>query len=159
LRHPRGGPVMTTTLTHVIDGSAWEGDGPATQEVVDPATEEVIARARRGTPEDVDRAVAAARRAAADWGRRTPQDRADALLAVPAVVEEHAAELAELESRNAGKPGGLAADDVAATVDTFRFMAGAVRAQVAVAAGEYVEGSTSTIVREPVGVVGAITPW
>ena len=150
---------MSTTLTHVINGEAWEGDGPATQEIVDPATEEVIAHARRGTSDDVDRAVAAARRAAADWGRRTPKDRADALLAIAAIVEEHATELAELESRNAGKPSGLAADDIAATVDTFRFMAGAVRAQTTVAAGEYVEGSTSTVVREPVGVVGAITPW
>ena len=77
----------------------------------------------------------------------------------PRSSRQHADELAELESRNTGKPSGLAADDVAATVDTFRFMAGAVRAQVALAAGEYVEGSTSTVVREPVGVVGAITPW
>ena len=148
-----------TVLSHVIDGAAWDGDGPATQEVVDPSTEQVIAHARRGTAADVDRAVGAARRASADWGRRTPKDRADALLAIAAVVDEHAAELAELESRNTGKPQGLAADDVAGTADTFRFMAGAVRAQVALAAGEYVEGSTSTILREPVGVVGAITPW
>ena len=119
---------MTTTLAHVIDGEAWEGDGPATQEIVDPSTEQVIARARRGTLDDVDRAVAAARRAAADWGRRTPKDRADPLLAIATALEEHAAELAELESRNTGKPSGLAADDVAGTVDTFRFMAGAVRA-------------------------------
>ncbi|WP_418057508.1 aminobutyraldehyde dehydrogenase [Pimelobacter simplex] len=146
-------------LDHHIDGAPWQGAGPATQEVVDPATGEVIAYARRGTAEDVDRAVAAARRAGADWGRRTPKDRADVLLAVAAAVEEHAAELVDLESRNAGKPLGLAADDVAGTADTFRFMAGAVRAQTALAAGEYVEGRTSTIVREPVGVVGAITPW
>lgn len=151
--------MTTTVLTHFIDGAAWEGEGSVTQEVVDPATEQVIAHARRGTAEDVDRAVAAARRAANDWGRRTPKDRSDALLSVASVIEEHSAELAELESRNTGKPNGLAADDVAGTIDTFRFMAGAVRAQVTLAAGEYVEGSTSTIVREPAGVVGAITPW
>ncbi|MBM0123725.1 aminobutyraldehyde dehydrogenase [Pimelobacter simplex] len=148
-----------TILAHVINGAPWEGDGPATQEVVDPSTGQVVAHARRGTAADVDRAVGAARRASADWGRRTPKDRADVLLAIAAIVDEHATELAALESRNTGKPQGLAADDVAGTADTFRFMAGAVRAQVALAAGEYVEGSTSTILREPVGVVGAITPW
>ncbi|GAB3861098.1 aminobutyraldehyde dehydrogenase [Nocardioides maradonensis] len=146
-------------LAHFVDGGAWEGSGPATQEVVDPSTGEVIALARRGTTEDVDRAVTAARRAAAEWRRRTPKDRADALLAVASVLEANAAELIELESRNAGKPLGLAGDDVAGTVDTFRFMAGAVRSQQSLAAGQYVEGSTSMILREPVGVVGAITPW
>lgn len=150
---------MTTVLDHFIDGAAWQGEGPATQEVVDPSTEQVLALARRGTVADVDRAVAAARRAGRAWGRRTPKDRADALLAVAAIVEKHAAELIELESRNTGKPLGLAADDVAGTVDTFRFMAGAVRAPLSLSAGEYVEGRTSMIVREPVGVIGAITPW
>jgi 1-pyrroline dehydrogenase len=150
---------MTTTLTHFIDGEAWEGEGPAAREIVDPSTEQVIAHARCGTADDVDRAVTAARRAAAVWGRRTPKDRAEALLAIAAAVEEHADGLAELESRNTGKPSGLAADDIAATVDTFRFMAGAVRTLTGAAAGEYVEGTTSTLAREPVGVVGAITPW
>ncbi|GAB7006398.1 aminobutyraldehyde dehydrogenase [Nocardioides sp. AN3] len=151
--------MTTTVLDHIIDGAPWQGDGPSTQEVVDPATEQVITHARRGTPGDVDRAVEAARRAAQEWGRRTPKDRADVLLAIAAIVEDHAAELARLESRNTGKPAGLADDDVAGTVDTFRFMAGAVRAQVGLGSGEYVEGRTSTILREPVGVVGAITPW
>lgn len=150
---------MTTVLDHFIDGAAWQGEGPATQEVVDPSTEQVLALARRGTVADVDRAVAAARRAGRAWGRRTPKDRADALLAVAAAVEQHAAELIELESRNTGKPLGLAGDDVAATADTFRFMAGAVRAPLSLSAGEYVEGRTSMVVREPVGVIGAITPW
>lgn len=146
-------------LDHFIDGASWSGDGEAKLQVVNPATEEVLAVARCGTESDVDRAVAAASRAFADWGRRTPATRAETLLQVAATVEEHADELAALESRNTGKPIGLAREDVAGTVDTFRFMAGAARAGLSLSAGEYVEGRISMVVREPVGVVGAITPW
>ena len=81
------------------------------------------------------------------------------LLRAAAVVEDAAEELAVLESSNTGKPLPLAREDIAACVDTLQFMAGAVRAQQTLAAGEYVEGRTSMVVREPVGVVGAITPW
>ncbi|WP_326709924.1 aminobutyraldehyde dehydrogenase [Streptomyces sp. NBC_01474] len=146
-------------LAHYIDGDPWQGTGEPTQEVVNPATGEVIAYARRGTAADVDRAVAAATAASDAWGRKTPKERADELLAAASVIEAHAQELADIESRNAGKPKELAAFDVAGTIDTFQFMAGAARAQLGVSAGEYVEGRTSMIVREPVGVVGAITPW
>lgn len=151
--------MTVPTLNHFIDGAPWEGAGAPTQEIVNPATEEVLAYARRGTAEDVDRAVAAAKAALADWGSRTPKSRSDALLQAAAVLEEHTDELLILELRNAGKPQGLASDDVAGTIDTFRFMAGAARSQLSLSAGEYVEGRTSMIVREPVGVVGAITPW
>ncbi|MGW1005070.1 aminobutyraldehyde dehydrogenase [Streptomyces sp. NPDC002520] len=146
-------------LGHFIDGTAWEGDGEATQAVVNPATGATIAYARRGTTYDVDRAVAAAMAASAEWGRKTPKERSDVLLTVAAVIEANTEELALLESRNAGKPMGLAREDVAGAADTFRFMAGAARAQLSLSAGDYVEGRTSMLVREPVGVVAAITPW
>ncbi len=152
MRHP-------VELTHFIGGAPWAGDGETTQDVVNPATGEVIARARRGTAQDVDRAVVAATAALAEWGRRPPKERADVLLAIAAVIEDHAEEMAAIESRNAGKPMGLARNDVAGTVDTFRFMAGAARARSSLSAGSYLEDRTSVILREPVGVVGAITPW
>ncbi|MEV0084732.1 aminobutyraldehyde dehydrogenase [Saccharopolyspora sp. NPDC050642] len=146
-------------LTHFVDGARWTGTGTETCPVVNPATGQPIARALCGTAADVDQAVAAARTAFADWRQKTPKDRADVLLAAAAVVETHAEELARLESANAGKPMPLASEDVAFAIDTLRFMAGAVRAQQSLSAGEYVAGRTSMIVREPVGVVAAITPW
>lgn len=146
-------------LDHFIDGASWAGDGEPKLQIVNPATEEIIALTRCGTASDVDRAVAAATRAFDDWGHRTPAARAEALLQVATTIEAHAEELAQLESRNAGKPMGLAREDVAGTVDTFRFMAGAARTGMSLSAGEYVKGHISMIVREPVGVVGAITPW
>ena len=135
------------------------GTASATHPVFNPATGARIAEVSAGTAADVDRAVAAARSAFASWGRTTPAYRAGLLLRAASVVEGAAEELALLESRNTGKPLGLAREDIAGCVDTLQFMAGAVRSQQSLAAGEYVEGRTSMILREPVGVVGAITPW
>ena len=75
-------------------------------------------------------------------------------------IEEHADELATLESENAGKPiEAVKADEIPAIVDPLRFFAGAARCMEGKAAGEYIEGYTSIIRREPVGVVGQIAPW
>jgi 1-pyrroline dehydrogenase len=146
-------------LLHLVGGRSVAGSGTSTHPVVNPATGAVIARATNGTAEDVDQAVAVATTAFAAWRRTTPAERADVLLRAAGVVEENGDELARLESANAGKPLALAREDVAGTVDTLRFMAGAVRAQQSLAAGDYLSGKTSMIVREPVGVVAAITPW
>ncbi|MBL1120703.1 aminobutyraldehyde dehydrogenase [Streptomyces sp. 110] len=154
---PIGGE--TAVLPHFVNGAGWEGTGTETQPVFNPATGQPIAQALCGTPADVDRAVAAAKAALPGWRQRTPKDRANVLLEAAAVLEANAEELAHLESVNTGKPMPLARDDVAGTIDTLRFMAGAVRAQLSLSAGEYVTGRTSMIVREPVGVVAAITPW
>ncbi|MGW1679168.1 aminobutyraldehyde dehydrogenase [Saccharopolyspora sp. NPDC002376] len=151
--------VEPEALAHFVGGARWTGTGTETHPVVNPATGQLIARALSGTADDVNHAVAAARTAFADWRQKTPKDRADVLLKAAAVAETHAEELAQLESANAGKPMPLAREDVAFTIDTLRFMAGAVRAQQNFGAGEYVAGRTSMIVREPVGVVAAITPW
>lgn len=149
----------TVVLRHFVDGACWEGTGTETQPVFNPATGQLIAHALRGTPADVDKAVAAAKAALPGWRQRTPKDRADALLRAAAMLEANAEELAHLESVNTGKPIPLAREDVAGTIDTLQFMAGAVRTQLSLSAGEYVAGHTSMIVREPVGVVAAITPW
>src|SRR5689334_8246461 len=146
-------------LTHFVAGVRTPAGGTHVSPVFNPATGRPIATVHYGTAADVDHAVAAARTAFAQWRRTTPKDRADCLLACAAVIERHGEELAQLESTNTGKPMEDARGDVAATVDTFQFMAGAVRAQQSLAAGDYIAGHTSMILREPVGVVASITPW
>ncbi len=152
--------TATPTLQNFIDGAFVDPADGATSSIIDPATGEEIARAPESTAEDVDRAVAAARRAFAAWGSTTPAERSAALLALADAIESHGDEIAELEARNAGKPLQAVKDDeIPAIVDPLRFFAGAARAMEGRAAGEYVEGYTSFIRREPAGVVGQIAPW
>lgn len=143
---------------HVINGH-FEAVASEVLDVVDPSTGEVFAQISSGNAADVDRAVAAARAALPGWRRRTPAERAQSLVAVAAVVNDHIGELASIESKNVGKPLVLAHDEIAGVADAFRFMAGASRSLQAPASGEYTEGTFSTIRREPHGVIGAITPW
>jgi betaine-aldehyde dehydrogenase len=104
--------------------------------------------------------VRAATRAFESWARTTPQERSLALLRLADAIEEHADELASLESQNAGKPiEAVKAHEIPAIVDPLRFFAGAARCMEGRAAGEYLQGYTSIIRREPVGVVGQIAPW
>ncbi|MFD1545862.1 aldehyde dehydrogenase family protein [Nonomuraea guangzhouensis] len=128
-------------------------------EVVDPCSEQVLASIPAGSAEDVDLAVAAAREAAPGWAALLPKERSQILHRVADRIGEHAGVLAELESANTGKPVMVARDDVDNTVDTFRFMAGALRAPTSQAAGTYAESHLSVILREPLGVVGVVTPW
>ena len=128
--------------------------------VLNPATGESIAEVPVATTDVVDQAVATARGAFGTWSNTTPAERQEALLKLADAVEAHADELAELESRNAGKPlAAVKADELPAAVDNLRFFAGAARCMEGKAAGEYLEGYTSMIRREPVGVVGQIAPW
>jgi 1-pyrroline dehydrogenase len=147
------------TLQNVVYGEAMEATTGELGDVLDPATEEVIARAPLGGPADVTRAIDAAAEAAHGWGRTTPQDRATAILALADLLDEHTPELAELEARDAGKPRDAALEEVQSCSDHLRFFAGAARTLNGQAAGEYTDGYTSIIRREPVGVVGQITPW
>jgi betaine-aldehyde dehydrogenase len=153
--------TATQALKNFIDGEHVEAVGGATDVVVDPATGEEIARAAASTAEDVDRAVRAARAAFdAGWSTTTPGQRAAALLGLADLVEQHGDELAELESADAGKPLQAVKDDeIPVMVDTLRFFAGAARCLEGRAAGEYMEGYTSFVRREPVGVIGQIAPW
>ena len=94
------------------------------------------------------------------WGTSTPGERSLAILKLADALEERADEIAELESANAGKPiEAFKGDEVPAMVDNLRFFAGAARCMEGKAAGEYLEGYTSMIRREPVGVIGQIAPW
>lgn len=149
---------MTATKL-LIDGELVEGDGEALG-VLDPATGIEIDRVAEASPEQLDAAVRTSAEAFETYSLSTPAERAGLLLQIAEVIEANAEELAELESRNCGKPWPSALDDeMPLTIDTFRFMAGAARTQSGSAAGEYVRGHTSMIRKDPVGPVAAIAPW
>jgi betaine-aldehyde dehydrogenase/aminobutyraldehyde dehydrogenase len=142
-----------------IGGEFVDSVSGETMEVLNPATGDVIAEVPRGTAADVERAVQAAEKAWDGWRSKTPKDRMELLLALADVVDEHAEELARLESQNVGKPWWVAKDEPPVIADNLRFFAGAARNLEGKAAAEYVEGYTSMIRREPLGVVAGIAPW
>ncbi len=148
-----------TKLQNWIGGEWVDAAGGETMEVLNPATGDVIAEVPRAGAEDVDRAVQAAKKALPEWLETTPGERAEALLKLAAAIDEHADELAELESRNVGKPLAYAKDEMPVCADNLRFFAGAARVLEGKSAGEYMRGYTSWIRREPIGVVGGIAPW
>ncbi|MCY7282973.1 MAG: aldehyde dehydrogenase family protein, partial [Cyanobacteria bacterium CAN_BIN43] len=130
------------------------------EDLIEPATGSPFATVAWGTPEDVDRAVAAAKQAQVGWGAMSYGERSAALMKFADALEAQSEMLAQLESQNAGKPMKLAAGgDIPFAIDNLRYFAAAVRRQDGTAAGEYVGGYTSMVRREPIGVVGAITPW
>ena len=148
------------TLQNFIDGEHVDSAEGQTEPILNPATAEVIAHAPLSDAADVDRAVTAARRAFETWSVTTPGERGNALLALADAIEEHAEEISQLESANAGKPiGAFRDDEIPFMIDNLRFFAGAGRCLEGRAAGEYVQGYTSIIRREPVGVIGQIAPW
>jgi betaine-aldehyde dehydrogenase len=154
---------MTTTASSVqnyINGEYVDAAEGETEPVLNPGTGEVIAHAPLSTPADVDRAVKAARAAFEGWSTTTPGERALAMLKLADAIEEHADEIAELESDNAGKPiSAFKDDEIPFMVDNLRFFAGAARCLDGRSAGEYTSGYTSIIRREPIGVIGQISPW
>ena len=125
--------------------------------VVNPATEETIAELPEATAEDADRAVAAAKAAFPGWRAVAPADRARLLRRLATLVEENGEELALLETRNVGKPIADSRAEAAMVADVFHFYAGAVEKHF----GETipVAGGVDMTFREPLGVVGHITPW
>jgi betaine-aldehyde dehydrogenase len=149
-----------TKLQNFIDGELVDPAEGQTEDVLNPATAEPIAAAPVSTEEDVDRAVVAARKAWESWAVTTPADRSIALLKMADLIEERADEIADLEAANAGKPRhNFLEDEIPFMVDNLRYFAGAARNLEGRASGEYMQGYTSMIRREPVGVVGQITPW
>jgi aminobutyraldehyde dehydrogenase len=141
-------------------GGEWvDSASGQTLDVVNPATDEVVARVPASDPEDVDRAVRAAQKGFETWQHTTPQDRSLLLLKLADALDARADELGRLESLHTGKPVNLAIDEMAVCSDLFRFFAGAARVMEGKAANEYMAGHTSLIRREPVGVVASIAPW
>jgi 1-pyrroline dehydrogenase len=155
--------VSTTLRRHeMFIGGEWTpGDGGDAQEIVNPATGKVIAHVPKGSERDVDRAVTAARKAFdGGWSDTTPRMRSEMLLKLADAVEQHGDELARIESENVGKPlAPTKSEEIPPIVDCLRFFAGAARTLEGRATGEYMQGFTSMLRREPLGVVGQIAPW
>lgn len=156
---PTFDPAILPPAGHFIDGAFVEAPEADLLDIVNPASEGVITEVANGTAADVDRAVAAAVRAKAAWARLVPKERSEILHAVADRIAENRDALVRLESANTGKPLSVAGDDVDGTIDTFRFMAGTLRGTTSMAAGDYAESHLSLILREPLGVVGVVTPW
>jgi len=149
-----------TELLNLVGGERTAAADGRTLTVVDPSTGEGYATSPNSGEQDVSAAYAAADRAFPQWRNTTPAERQLALLRIADSIEARAAELVSAESRNTGKPLHLTAvDEVPPCADQLRFFAGAARILEGKAAGEYLEGHTSWVRREPVGVVGQVTPW
>jgi len=151
--------VTVTSYKNLVGGEWVDSTAGETMEVVNPATGEAIAEVPRGTGEDVERAVAAAKQALPEWLETTPGERAELLLKLADLIDEHAEELAQLESTNVGKPLPAARDEMPVCSDNLRFFAGAARLLEGKSTGEYMRGYTSMLRREPLGIVAGITPW
>ncbi|MBB3810754.1 gamma-aminobutyraldehyde dehydrogenase [Pseudochelatococcus contaminans] len=147
-------------LRNYINGGYVDSASSEYFDLISPVTGEVVARSPNSSSEDVDAAYRAAAAAFKVWGRTTPSTRQKALLGLADAVERNAERLVEAQSRNTGQPKYLiASEEVATSVDQIRFFAGAARFLEGRATAEYMEDLTSSIRREPVGVVGQVTPW
>jgi 1-pyrroline dehydrogenase len=152
--------MATVTVDKIFVGGKWSDAAEGgTMEVLNPATGEAIAEVPACTAADVDAAVEAAKQALPEWLDSTPAERAELLLKLADILDENTEELAEIESRNVGKPLGYARDEMPVCSDNLRFFAGAARILEGRSAGEYMQGYTSMIRREPLGIVGGIAPW
>ncbi|MFI7587714.1 gamma-aminobutyraldehyde dehydrogenase [Spongisporangium articulatum] len=147
-------------LKNFVNGEYVEARAGATSDVVDPSSGAVVAQAPVSGPDDVSAAYAAASAAFEGWGQTTPAERQKALLKIADAIEARADDLITLEAANTGKPFALtASEEIPPMVDQIRFFAGAARVLEGRAAGEYMAGHTSWIRREPIGVIGQVTPW
>src|SRR6476646_8646762 len=147
-------------LRNFISGQYVDAEGDATLDIVDPSTARVVATAPVSSQADVDRAYAAASTAFETWGDTTPGERQAALLKFADAIEARAEDFVRLEGENTGKPHALTrSEEVPPMLDQLRFFAGAARVLEGKSAGEYMKGHTSFVRREPIGVVGQVTPW
>ena len=145
---------------NVVDGQLVDSLSGETYDVIDPTSGDVYATAPLSGAEDVDRAYQAADRAFEQWGRMPPRDRAGALLKIADAVEDRVEEINAVECKDTGKPLALTmSEEMPYAADHFRFFAGASRVLEGRSAGEYLEDHTSWVRREPIGVVGQVTPW
>ncbi|QMU72310.1 gamma-aminobutyraldehyde dehydrogenase [Streptacidiphilus sp. P02-A3a] len=148
------------TLRNYINGAFADAADGRTTEVVDPTTGEVYATAPLSAEADVDAAMTAAAAAFEGWRDTTPSQRQLALLKIADAIEARAEELVAVESKNTGKPLGLtASEELPPMVDQIRFFAGAARLLEGKSGAEYMEGLTSFVRREPVGVCAQVAPW
>jgi aldehyde dehydrogenase (NAD+)/betaine-aldehyde dehydrogenase len=142
-----------------IDGESTEAASGELRELVEPATGDPIGRASMAGEEDVDRAVAAARRALdGPWGRTPPNERSRLLHALADAIRANRKELAELESRNVGKAISSVNAEIGGAVENFRFFASVIGSIAG--RSNPIGGSLLTYsLKEPVGVAAQIVPW
>jgi betaine-aldehyde dehydrogenase len=147
-------------LNNFINGKSVESTSGETTTLVNPATGQPFATAPKSNAADIDAAFKAASDAFVDWRDSTPSQRQRALLKIADAIEARADEVIAIEVENTGKPVSLTtSEEVPPMVDQIRFFAGAARNLEGKSAGEYMPGMTSMIRREPVGVIGQVTPW
>ena len=147
-------------MYQLIDGQVRAGAAGEEIDLVDPSTGESLGSVDLASTGDVDDAVAAAGRAFREWSRVTPAERSALLAKTADILEGKAEELAQAETAQCGKPIRLSREfDVPGSIDNVAFFAGAARHLSGMASGEYSGDHTSTIRREPIGVVGSIAPW
>ena len=152
--------MSDTTFRNVVNGELVDAASGETYDVLDPTTGEVYATAPRSGAEDVDRAFRAASTAFETWRDATPADRQRALLRMADALEQRSQEFVGVESRDTGKPIGFTvSEELPPAIDQLRFFAGAARVLEGRSAGEYLKDHTSWVRREPIGVVGQVTPW
>ncbi|HEY5693089.1 MAG TPA: aldehyde dehydrogenase family protein, partial [Gaiellaceae bacterium] len=151
---------MSSTLSrgHLIRGEQVPAASRETFDSLDPATAKPLATLALGGAADVDRAVAAAREALPGWRALDPYERGQILQRLADLIEERADELTDVEARDAGKLRGEAARDIERAVRTWTYYAG-WPTKITGTTNPADPGVFSYSVREPVGVVGAITPW
>jgi len=148
------------TFSNIVNGERVPAASGETYDVIDPTTGGVYAQAPKSGREDVDRAYRAADAAFEGWGGSTPQDRSNALLKIADAIDARAEEINAVESKDTGKPLGLTmSEEMPYASDHFRFFAGAARILEGRSAGEYMADHTSYVRREPIGVIGQVTPW
>jgi betaine-aldehyde dehydrogenase len=152
--------VAIRQLTNFINGEFVEAASGQTSDVINPATGQVYAQAAISNDADVDRAYQAASKAFEEWGSATPAERQLALFRIADAMEARAEEFADVESENTGKPRSTLVEyEIMVSVDQIRFFAGAARNLEGRATAEYMRDHTSSIRREPIGVIGQVTPW
>lgn len=147
IRNFIGGEFVTARASHGFD-------------LIDPATETSYASSPVSSAADVDAAYSAAAAAFEEWSETTPSERQLALFRIADAMEARAEEFADAESQDTGKPrASLVDDEIMLSVDQIRFFAGEARHLSGMATGEYMKNHTSSIRREPIGVIGQVTPW
>ncbi|KRF21807.1 aminobutyraldehyde dehydrogenase [Phycicoccus sp. Soil803] len=151
---------MAETIKNFINGRLVESASDQFIDLIDPTTGQPDGRSPISLPEEIDAAYAAAEAAFDVWKKLAPRVRQKHLLDLADIISAHRDELSELQSRDTGQPiHYVASEEVDQGVDQLRFFAGAARLLEGKSTGEYLEGHTSSIRREPIGVVGQVTPW
>ena len=148
------------TLQNFVNAKKVSATSDKVQDLINPATGEVFAKAPVSNAADVDKAMKAAAGAFEIWKESTPGERQKAINKIADAIEARSEELIGIESENTGKPIAVTrAEEIGPMLDQIRFFAGAARNLEGKSAAEYFKGHTSFIRREPIGVCAQVTPW